>query len=314
MRRRLFAFPAAALLVVSLFGAPQSALAATGPRVAVLDFSTVGLTSNWWGNFQPGVALSDLVTDQIVNTGKFDVLDRKNIDATLTEHKLSASGEVDPTTAIAAGRLVGARYLISGNVLQLDHTGRSGAAAGGLIGGIAGGIVGGVKSDRVTLKVAVRVVDALTGRIMQSFSDEKTATATSFGGAGFSGYSAGGYSNSTFVNSSMGHLINDEAIAIAQHLDPAKFTSGPAPPSLTGRVLDVDGTNIVINMGSAKGVTVGAFFDVVKSKQLKDPDSGRMVTSHVTVGKIQIMTVSTDTAVGRLVAGKIVAGESVVSE
>src|ERR1700681_1765132 len=298
MRRRLFAFPAAALLAVSVFGAPQAALAANGPRVAVLDFSTVGLTSNWWGNFQPGVALSDLLTDQIVNSGKFDVLDRKNIDTTLAEHKLSASGEVDPTTAIAAGRLVGARFLISGNVLQLDHVGRSGAAVGSLIGGIAGGLAGGGRSDNVTLKVAVRVVDAVSGRIVQSFSDEKTQSATSISGAGFSNYTAGGYSNSTFVNSSMGHLINDEAILIAQHLDPDKFVGG----------------TVILNIGSGKGVTVGTFFDVVKVKQIKDPDSGKMLTARTTVGKIQIMSVSADTAVGRIVAGKIIVGESATSE
>jgi curli biogenesis system outer membrane secretion channel CsgG len=314
MHRTLFAFPVAALLAVSVLAAPPPALAAGAPKVAVLDFSTVGLTSTWYGNFQPGVALSDLLTDQIVNGGKFDVLDRKNIDSTLAEHKLSASGEVDPTTAIAAGRLVGARYLISGNVIQLDHTGTSGAGAGGLIGGIAGGIVGGVRSDRVTLKVTVKVVDAVTGRIVQSFSDEKTESATSISGAGFSGYTAGGYSNSNFINSSMGHLINDAAILIAQHLDPNKFSAGPAAPSLTGRVIDVDGSNIIINIGSAKGVTVGAFFDVVKVKQIKDPDSGRMLTANETVGKIQIMTVSGDTSVGRVVSGKIVAGQSVVSE
>jgi hypothetical protein len=79
-------------------------------------------------------------------------------------------------------------------------------------------------------------------------------------------------------------------------------------------VIDVDGTNIIINIGSNKGVTVGAFFDVVKVKQIKDPDSGRMLTASETVGKIEIMTVSGDTAVGRVVSGHIVAGLSVVSE
>ncbi len=314
MRRRLITLSVAVSFVVAgvLAAAPQAN--AAGPKVAVLNFSTQGLTSNWYGNFEPGVALSDLVTDNLVNTGKFDVLDRKNLDSTLQEHKLSASGEIDPTTAISAGRLVGARYLISGNILQFAHTGSSGAGAGGLIGGIAGGIIGGVRSDRVTLKVAVRVVDAQTGRIVQSYSAEKSETATSISGGGFSGYTAGGYSNSNFVSSSMGHLINDEAIDIVNHLDPGKFTAGPAAPSLTGRVIDVDGSNIIINIGANRGVSVGAYFDVVKVKQVRDPDSGHMLNVNENVGKIQIMSVNADSAVGRIVAGHIVAGLSVVSE
>jgi len=313
MGRSLCAFLAGALCAGSILAAPVRA-DADGPTVAVLDFSTAGLTSNQYGNFQPGVALSDLVTDQVVNGGKFTVLDRKNMSSTLAEHNLSASGEIDPATAIAAGRLVGARYLISGNIIQLDNTGSSGAAAGGLIGGTLGGIVGGVHSDRVTLKVAVRVVDAKTGRIVQSFSDEKTESATSIGGGGFSGYTAGSYSNSNFISSSMGHLINDEAIQIAAHLDPTKFASGPAPAALNGHVIAVDGGNIIVNLGSAKGAVVGQFLDVVKVKQIKDPDSGKMLTVNETIGKIELMTVSTDTSVGRIVSGKIVVGSAVVSE
>jgi curli biogenesis system outer membrane secretion channel CsgG len=314
MGRRLFVYAATSLLLVASASTAPHAVAAAGPKVAVLDFGTAGLTSNNYGNFQPGVALSDLLTDQIVNGGKFDVMDRAHLDSTLQEHKLSASGEVDPTTAISAGRLIGARYLISGNVIQLSQTGSSGAGAGGLIGGTVGGILGGVKTNRVTIKVAVKVVDAVTGRIVQSFSDEKTESATSISGAGFSGYTAGGYSNSQFVSSSMGHLINDEAILIAQHLDPSKFTGGPAPPSLTGRVIDVDGTNIILNIGASKGVTVGTFFDVVKVKQIKDPDSGRMLTANETIGKIQIVSVSADTSVAHVITGHIVTGLSAVSE
>src|ERR1700676_1786749 len=111
MGRSVCAFLATALCAGSILAAPVragAAGAAGNPTVAVLDFTTVGLTSTWYGNFQPGVALSDLVTDQVVNSGKFDVLDRKNISSTLAEHNLSASGEIDPATAIAAGRLVGA--------------------------------------------------------------------------------------------------------------------------------------------------------------------------------------------------------------
>jgi curli biogenesis system outer membrane secretion channel CsgG len=302
------------LAVLAAAVVPLNAGAANGPTVAVLDFSTKGLTSDWWGQWQPGVALSDLVTDHLVNGGKFDVLDRKNIDTTLSEHKLAASGEVDPTTAISAGRLVGARYLIQGNILQFDRTGRSGGGAGSLLPGALGGIVGGIRQDRVTLKVAVKVVDARTGRIVQSFSDEVTNSATSISGGAFSGYTAGGYSNSNFVNSTMGHLINDEAIKIAAQLDPAKFgTSAPAVV-VSGRVIDVDGSSVIINAGSSKGVTVGMYFDVVKVKQIKDPDSGRMLSVSQTVGTIQVMTVNADSAVARRVTGTVAVGNTVQSQ
>jgi curli biogenesis system outer membrane secretion channel CsgG len=153
---RLFPVRGCALVasLVSTFAvtlAPASA--APKPVVAVLDFSTRGLTSNWWGQWEPGVAVSDLLTDNLVNGGKFDVIDRSHIDKTLDEHKLGVSGEVDPASAITAGRLVGAHYLVVGNIVQFDHTGTSGAGAGALIPGPLGALAGGVRQDRVTIKI-----------------------------------------------------------------------------------------------------------------------------------------------------------------
>jgi len=309
--RRVFQFVAIIALAALSTGAAR---AASGPSVAVLNFGTEGLTGDWWGNFEPGVAVSDLLTDQLVNGGKFNVLDRTHLGSVLQEHQLSASGEVSPATAIQAGRLVGAKFLITGNVLQLEKTGQSGGAAGGLIGGMAGGVIGGLSNSRVTIKVAVRVIDSQTGQIVQSFADEETKSNTSIGFGGFGGGAFGSYSNSNFVNSTMGHLVNDEAAKIATTLDPSKFQSGPAPPSLSGRIIEVNGADAILNIGQSRGITVGQYFDVVRSHSIRDPDSGRMLTTVEPIGKIQITSVSGDTSVGRRVSGSISVSAKVQSE
>lgn len=297
-----------------VLGATAPLAAQTRPKIAVLNFSTKGLTSDWYGSFQPGVALSDLVTDELVNGNRFNVLDRTHLDATLSEHQLAASGEVDPQSAITAGHLTGARYLVTGNILQLDQTGQSNAAAGSLLPGIAGAIAGGASTHRVTIKVAVRVVDAVTGQIVQSFQDEQTRTGTSWGTGGFSGYVAGAYSNEQFVNSDMGHLIDDEAKKISAAIDPARFNSGPVAPTVTGNIAAVDGTNIIINVGSSAGVAVGQYFDVIRTKSLVDPTTHAVLKVDETLGKIQIVSVSANAAVGRVVSGQVAVRLKVVSE
>jgi len=310
----------AALALAVVAGGIGQARAA-GPTIAVMDFSTQGLSGDWWGQFQPGVALSDLVTDQLVNGGKFNVVDRKHLADVLQEHQLSTGGEVSPATAVQSGRLTGARYLIAGNVLQFDKTGGSnaGAAAGGLIGGALGGALGGVHSERVTLKVQVRVIDAVSGVILQSFADEQTKSGTSWGafggGAGGGAFGVGGYSNSQFTSSTMGHLINDEAGIIVNHIDASKFQAGAAPSAaIRGRILTVDGDDIVLNVGSDKGVQTGMYFDVLSVKQLKDPDSGRVIVSEIQKGTIQVVTVSKDSSVAKRVSGSAKALESVRSQ
>jgi curli biogenesis system outer membrane secretion channel CsgG len=299
-------------------GSPPPAQSATytGPRlkIAVLNFSTRGLTSNWFGQFEPGVALSDLVTDELVNKNEFNVLDRTHIDSTLSEHQLAASGEVDPQTAISAGHLTGARYLVVGNILQLDQTGRSGGGLGGLMPGILGAAAGAISTHRVTIKVAVHVVDALTGQIVQSFQDEETRKGTSWGAAGITG-TAGAYAgNSQFINSDMGHLIDDEAQKIAATIDPARFNAGPVAPTLNGHIAAIDGSNIIINLGGNAGVQVGQYFDIIKLKSIVDPGTHSVLTVSENMGKLQIDSVSPTASVAHVISGKAAVRLNVTSE
>jgi curli biogenesis system outer membrane secretion channel CsgG len=284
------------------------------PSVAVLDFSTKGLTSDWWGAFEPGVALSDLLTDRMVNDGRFNVVDRTHLSSTLGEHQLAASGEVDPQTAISAGKMVGAHYLVTGNILQLDQTGQSGASAGSLLPGIFGAAAGGVSTHRVTIKVAVRVIDARTGQIVQSFADEETRSGTSWSAGGVAGYTGGSYSNEQFVNSDMGHLIDDEAAKIVASIDPSRFSSGPAAPALTGHIAAIDGRNVIINIGSNSGVQVGQTFDIIRLKSLIDPTTHQKLQVSENVGKLQIDSVSQNASVAHVVAGTAAVRLTVTAE
>jgi curli biogenesis system outer membrane secretion channel CsgG len=305
---------AAALACLPLAGVAQQAAGGPRPAVAVLNFSTQGLTSDWWGSFEPGVALSDLLTDRMVNDGRFNVLDRTHLSSTLGEHQLAASGEVDPQTAITAGRMVGARYLVTGNILQLEQTGQSGANAGSLLPGVFGAAAGGVSTHRVTIKVAVRVIDARTGQIVQSFSDEETRSGTSWSAGGFSGYAGGSYSNQQFVNSDMGHLIDDEAAKIASSIDPSRFNSGPVAPTLTGHIAAIDGRNVIINLGSNNGVQIGQTFDIVRVKSLIDPTTHETLHVSENVGRLQIDSVSQNASVGHVVSGSAAVRLTVTSE
>ena len=115
----------------------------------------------------------------------------------------------------------------------------------------------------MTIKVAVRVIDAKTGQIVQSFADEESRSGTSWNAGGFSGSVAGSYSNEQFVNSDMGHLIDDEAAKIASTIDPSRFNAGPVAPALRGQIAAIDGRSVIINIGSNAGVQVGQTLSLI---------------------------------------------------
>lgn len=308
------------VMVAGLTAGMVSTLPATAqqpPSIAVMNFSTQGLTGDWWGQFEPGVALSDLVTDELVNTNNFNVVERAKLGDTMQEHQLDTSGAVDPETAVRAGRLVGAHFLIEGNVLQFEQTGSSGASAGQAIGGILGGVAGGYHSSRVTIKVAVQVVDTQTGRIVQAFDEEQTQTANSWGAGGVSYLSGtfGSYQNSNFTSSAMGHLIDAEARSIAGQIDPHRLlAAAPAVPTLNGLIIGTDSGYFILNIGSTRGVSVGEYFAVSKVVRVRDPSTGHYLTVNEPTGKLEVMSVSGQTAIARRVSGTPAKGQSVQSE
>lgn len=312
--RRFFVFALVAGLGTCLTSVPVRAQ--QQPTVAVMNFSTDGLTGDWWGQFQPGVAISDLVTDELVNAGNFNVVERARLGDTLQEHQLDTSGAVDPETAVRAGRLVGAHYLIEGNVLQFEETGSSGANAGQVVGGIVGGVVGGYHSTRVTLKVAVRVVDTQTGRIVQAFDDEQTQTANSWGAGGVSFLSGtfGSYQNSNFTSSTMGHLIDSEARAIVAQIDPHRMIAAPSLPSISGLIIGVTSGYYILNVGANRGVSVGQYFSVSRTMQVRDPSTGHYLTVNQPTGRVQVTSVSGETALARRVSGSPAKGQRAQSE
>lgn len=314
MRRLLFV-AAIVGLGLGLCG-PVPALAQQQPSIAVMNFSTQGLTGDWWGNFEPGVALSDLVTDEMVNTNNFNVVERARLGDMMQEHQVDTSGNVDPETAVRAGRWVGAHFLVEGNVVQFDQTGASGASAGQVIPGIVGGVAGGYHSTRVTIKVAVRVVDVQTGRIVEAFNDEQTQTANSWGAGGisFASGTLGSYQNSNFTSSAMGHLIDAEARSIVQQIDPHRLVAMPAAPSIAGSIIAIDNGYFILDVGASRGVSVGQYFAVSKVMQVRDPSTGRYLTVNEPTGRLQVTSVSGETAIARRVSGSPAKGQHVQSE
>ena len=91
-------------------------------------------------------------------------------------------------------------------------------------------------------------------------------------------------------------------------------TPPPVSPTLSGHVVAINGSSIIINIGSANGVETGMLFDLVHVKQLIDPVSHQVLTVKEKMGKMQIDAVSANAAVGHSVSGKAAVRIAVISE
>lgn len=140
-----------AFLVVLAFALPGLALEENPPVLAVVAFQN-----------STGVQIPDLASmglqfleSALLNSGNFVLADRTTIQQSLTEIGFNtASGLVDPATAIQLGKMLGARYLAMGNII--DITTRTTEFSGY-----------GIRTKRTALSMTVglRVVEAEKGLV-----------------------------------------------------------------------------------------------------------------------------------------------------
>ncbi|MEO7191193.1 MAG: CsgG/HfaB family protein [Vicinamibacterales bacterium] len=151
--------------------APQAR--AVRPRAAVLSFE-FGTIQQWWsGNWDIGKGISDMLVDELLQTGQISLLERKQIDAVLGEQNLANSNRADVSAKQAAslGKVLGANMLITGSVTKFGSEEKN---VGGAAGSVAGRFMGGAGAKNTTANVAltIRVIDASTSEILASVKAE----------------------------------------------------------------------------------------------------------------------------------------------
>src|SRR5687768_3582418 len=107
---------AALLLAVAAVSAAPLAAAGDKPRIAVLEFKNKA-DNQWW--YSGGAeAAQDVFVTELVKSGKFRVVEREQLAALMQEKNLALSGDLDPATAVRAGKLLGVHYLLTGAVTE----------------------------------------------------------------------------------------------------------------------------------------------------------------------------------------------------
>ena len=123
--------------------------------IVVMDFETRVPGQGW----AVGHGASDMLITALFKTKKYEVYERDRLNAIMKEQNLQMSGAVDMSTAVQIGKLVGAKYIITGAVTEYGVA-RSGAHGGGFFD---------VGKQHYRSTVDVRAVNVQTGRI--AFAD-----------------------------------------------------------------------------------------------------------------------------------------------
>lgn len=133
-------------------------------KIAIMDLGThEGAVPFEINIFNAGKAASEYLIQRLFQVGKFNVMDRTLVENELNAANLNTTGIIDPDTAKKIGEILGADYIVYGNVndVTLSETGASTAGVG-------------LDISTITVKahLIVRVMDVETGRIISAAKGE----------------------------------------------------------------------------------------------------------------------------------------------
>ncbi len=291
----------------------SSALAQQKKRVAVInfDYGTVqtSVAAIFGTNQDVGKGISDLLTQKLVQEGKYSVIERNALEKVLSEQNLSNSDRADTATAAKIGRILGVDAIIVGTVTQFGRDDKSTTVGGGAVGGLTSRFgLGGVqkRNAKAVVGITARLVDTSTAEILAAVtgSGESTRSGASLLGAGGStGALAAGATDMTSAN--FGDTILGEAVhqAVNSLADQLNANAGALPThkvELSGLIADVSGGTVILNIGSSAGVKVGDTLDVSRPvRQVKDPATGKVIkTIADKVGTVTVTEVDEQSATG----------------
>lgn len=290
----LLALGMIAALLAGASGA--TAQSAARPRLAVLSFQN---NSSWgyWGD-KLGLAASDELTTQLVNTGAFSVIERAQINAILAEQHLDLSGAVDPSTAVKVGKLLGAQAVLLGSITRFSITRKS---AG--IGPFSASL------SQAESSLDVRVVNTTTGEIMVVAEGSGTK---SFGGAAYKDIDFQSSFDQGVAQAALRPAVSEAVKTIlGQKAKLAKMPGGAPAASIVG------GRNgsVYIDHGQNFGVTVGQRFDVYHvTDVIKDTNGNVLDKVTSKVGVIEVTRVLSKAAICKIVSGQATQGDTVKPE
>ena len=243
-------------------------------RVAVINFED---KSGYGHNIGNGIA--DMLVTSLVESKKFMVIERAELEAILKEQGLGMSGAVTPQSAAKVGQLLGVEMMVTGSISEFGE--KKGSVGGGL--GRLGGLKLGVSKKAARVAVDIRLVNVNTGEIAMAKSAVGEDKSTGFSKVGVADIDF--HNASTWDNTQLGKASRKAIEECVEYISDAMKDI-----PWEGKIILVKDNVIYLKPGSAGGVESGMEFSVFRpGEELIDPDTGLSLGSEEKkIGTIQV--------------------------
>ena len=251
------------IFYISIFAQKAGQLKRLKKRVAVFEFDDkTDHRWRWWTGQSVGRGMADMLTTELVKSGKYRVMERQSIEAVMKEQQMGLSGAITSESAAKVGKLLGVELAILGAVTEFGY---KKGQTGGKIKKLGFGL--GVQSASATVGIDIRFTDTSTGEILAA---ENVRKEKSKKGLSVDTKQVSFKNRNAFDESLVGKAAREAVQEIMKKID-TQMANLP----WQAKIIKVVGTNVYINSGAEAGVNVGDVFVIYsKGEELIDPDTG----------------------------------------
>ena len=273
--KRIFLFFVIFLLVLSTCNT-ETAQAEGKIRLGVMKF----LSRAEGVSGDQAAAVGDVFARMLTSSQTLTVIERDQLNAIASEHKLVMSGMITEESAVQIGKIAGCQYMIIGSVTNLE---KSESAVDVFF----------VRNSKVsaTATIDVRVVDVETTEVKLSLSETGTSLQE---GSGLNFYG---------MNMDKLNLKGVEAGAI---IDASSRLSLKVREALTGeyaQVLEADRKEVTLSVGSTGGAQNGSLFRVyVDGPEIRDAQGNSLGHKMNDIAVVKIVDVQRDFSIAEIAA------------
>ena len=161
------------------------------------------------------------------------------------------------------------------------------------------------------MAIDARIVDTTTGEILAvaKGAGESSRSGLMLGGYGGGGGGAGAASIDMSSSDFRETILGEAGVLAVQELSRQLIEADARIPevkvAIKGLVADVDGSMVILNVGSSHGVEAGAVLKVKRvTRTVKDPATGRVLREIASIiGEIRVDEVDEGSSVGTIISG-----------
>jgi curli biogenesis system outer membrane secretion channel CsgG len=227
-----------------------------------------------------GKGIRAMLVTRLAQANKVVVVERAKMDNLIKEQDFNTSNRVKQGSGARVGQISGADALLSGDIVIFGRDDKKKSVkGGGLIGGAFGAIASAKNEDKAVVAIDYRLIDAETSEVIATGEarGESVRKGNALGAIGGAiGKGAAGVqidmTSSNFAQTIIGEATQDAVNKIAEILLTQTATMKKTVRPVEGRVADVSGKVLTLNVGSNDGVSAGDVFEVLRIvREVKDP-------------------------------------------